>query len=148
MNNLLTKDDLFDVKNVILGQFSHDSDMEYELLTLHACAANLAKQIEMLINNTAKSGDSQLFQKQYEMLKSDHESVVAKIEKTENDMSEKRRKYAAISEFFKALEELEQSALSFSEDLWCSLVDKAVVSTDTITFVFKDGSEETLPIKF
>jgi len=70
-----------------------------------------------------------------------------KIETTENAITEKRRKHVTISEFFNTLEEIHNTELSFSEDLWTSLVEKAVVGKNTITFIFKDGSEETLPIK-
>lgn len=148
VTNILANDDYIEVKELILEQFAEDPILEDRLLTLQAQAANLSQQVEMLINNSAKTGNVQVFQKQYELLKSDHDSVVAKIETTENTISEKRRKYVTISEFFNTLEGLNQTTLSFSEELWVSLVEKAMVGKDTITFIFKDGSEETLPIKF
>ena len=147
VTNILANDDYMDVKGMILEQFADDPKLEDTLLTLQAQAANLTQQVEMLINSSAKTGNAQVFQRQYELLKTDHEKVVLKIETTENAITEKRRKHVTISEFFKTLEEIHNTELTFSEDLWTSLVEKAVVGKNTITFIFKDGSEETLPIK-
>ena len=147
VKNLLKNEDLLEVRDVILEPFMADPELDDRLLTLQAKAQNLSQQVEILINNSAKSGNVQLFQKQYDLLKTEHESVVKKIEETETAISEKHRKYVAISEFFNTLEELGDTELTFSEELWVSLIEKAMVGKDTITFIFKDGSEETLPIK-
>ena len=147
VKNLLKNEDLLEVRDVILEPFMADPELDDRLLTLQAKAQNLSQQVEILINNSAKSGNIQLFQKQYDLLKTEHESVVKKIEETETAISEKHRKYVAISEFFNTLEELGDTELTFSEELWVSLIEKAMVGKDTITFIFKDGSEETLPIK-
>lgn len=119
------------------------SRLEEQAAACQAKLAELTEQIEALIaENQQRALDQDAYQNKYTELDTTYRKTLARKTSLEADIAANTAKHAAITT---ALNDLAGEPVSdFHPAQWSALIDHAIVTEDTIRFVFRVGEEVTI----
>ncbi|WP_233050719.1 hypothetical protein [Schaalia cardiffensis] len=124
------------------------SDLEVEAAGLIAQIDQVAKKLESLISPNARvAQDQQAYEKTFNAAHQQHQALLAKRAAVVAAIKNKHNRLAAYRYYQQEPAKLDVDQLTFSPYLCVALLDKGTVSTgDTVTFQFRDGSMQVVPI--
>lgn len=118
-------------------------ELKTRLESLNQKAADIIILVENLIKqNSTEALNQDDFQKKYDSYDFEHKKIVNEIYTTELEIEKKKVQSKYLQAFIDDLNERPNILEAYDEDVWCYLVDKAVVNRDkSITFKFRNGKE-------
>ncbi len=101
----------------------------------------IAQMINSLIHENASTALNQVeYKRRYDKLCDRYEGLQADYSASLKQIEDKKDRLADINDYLSQLTKVEGRVDTFSQELWCGLVDYVEVG-DKLTFVFKDGAK-------
>lgn len=125
---------------------SDASSLELEAVGLVAQIEQVAKQLDTLIARNARIVEDQDdYEKAFNAAHTKHQELLAQHTDVLTKIRDKHNRLAAYRYYQQEIAAIDIDRLAFSPYLCVSLLDDATVSADgSITFTFRDGSEQTI----
>ena len=115
-------------------------ELEAEAASLQDELHIVAQRINGLIHENARTALNQVeYKRQYDELCSRYEGLQATHNAALKQIKDKKDRLADVNDYIARLTKVEGTADTFSQELWCGLVDFVEVG-DQLTYVFKDGT--------
>ena len=114
-----------------------------KLNTLNSKSKEIVVLVESLIQqNASKALNTDEFEKRYYDYDNQYNTITEKITNVELEIQDRKSKAKCLKAFVEELEKRSTILKEFDEDVWCYLVEKAIVYRDgTVGFVFRNGVE-------
>ncbi|HCG62361.1 MAG TPA: recombinase family protein [Sphaerochaeta sp.] len=141
---------IISTKDEIIGNFgkitedifdtSHD---EETLETVKTERLGIVSRMEQLYTENASTAmDQQTYQSRFDQLSNQYSEINEQLTALEGVIRERKARKTKMELFLKALKKQERLVTEFTDNLWHSLADHAVIrSKDDVRFIFKNGME-------
>lgn len=94
----------------------------------------------LVSRNATETMNQDDFRKKYKAYDDEHQEIARKIEELETEISNRKAKTKYMDSFINDLATRPLVLENWEDDVWCYLIDKAVVNRDaSITFEFRNG---------
>ena len=117
--------------------------LQKDIETLTTKAEDIVVLAENLITrNATQAMNPDEFESRYESYDNEHNQLIEKITKKQNQIKERKSKAICLKAFIKELRERETILNEFDEMVWSYLIEKATVNRDgSVSFLFRNGVE-------
>ena len=96
---------------------------------------------QMIRQNASVAQDQTEYNKRFDALSQKFKEAEAKKDAVAQQISDIRDRRGTMEDFLRILKQQDGEVTTFSEKLWCGLLDYATAYTDgRLTFTFKNGS--------
>jgi len=96
----------------------------------------------LVSRNATETMNQEEFKKKYKFYDDEHQEIIRKIEELETEISNRKAKAKYMDSFINDLATRPLVLEDWDDDVWCYLVDKAVVNRDgSIVFEFRNGKK-------
>lgn len=140
LNQIISKDNLVEDILEIASMFKDNTGLQAEIEILMDKRKILEKEINNLVAESSKSKDVEGFRKRYDAMVDEYETTSATIIEYQEKIDSNNGKYEKITRYAKHLEALQEPITEFDDELWLTLLDKAIVGEESITYIFNDGA--------
>ncbi|MEW6903277.1 recombinase family protein [Trueperella pyogenes] len=125
------------------------TDLRLQADRISAQAATVGEAIEKLIATNARVAQNQNdYQQRFDTLSAEHTDLLQQHACILDEITDLQNRLNAYQHYKINIAELDANQIEFAPYLWHTLTDHAKVTTDgTITFVFRDGGTQTIPLK-
>ena len=108
----------------------------------------VSELVKKLINsNSTTAQDQTKYQERYNELSARYEKAKKTYEDAVIAKGVKRDKSKTIERFIDSLQEIDGPLIEWSDSIWISMIDKAIVDKDFMEFQFKNGKKEKVMYK-
>jgi DNA invertase Pin-like site-specific DNA recombinase len=137
------KDEIIRNFKTIKDSVFDSSDDEFKLRSLEAERLEIIALVDQLTaKNASTVMDQEIYQARYEKLSDRYRDIEARISALNQSMQDRLYRKTKTDLFLKGLKKQEGVVTEFTETLWHSLADHAVVnSKEDVRFIFKNGME-------
>jgi hypothetical protein len=135
------KDDIISTFEKITDDIFDTSANEAQLESVQAERSKIVSRMEQLnAENANVAMDQGIYQRRFAQLSERYAEVGKRLAALEDAIRERRSRKTKTELFLKALKKQERLVTEFSEHLWYSLADHAVIhSKEDVRFIFKNG---------
>lgn len=120
------------------------SQLEKEVEELKKKLSEIESQIEGEIRmNSMMAQDQEEYTRRYNTLCDRFSKIEEEIAIKENSIKDLIARKQQAQDFCKSIDNLKGKALQWDDELWATLVEKAVVTPDGIEFIWNDGTDIT-----
>ncbi len=122
------------------------SELETKIAELNQKAEDIVVLVKNLIEqNSTEALNQDEFQKKYDSYDLEHKNIINEIEAVSLEIEKKKCQAKYLQAFIEDLSSRPNVLEAYDEDVWCYLIDKAIVNRDSsITFQFRNGKEITI----
>ena len=117
--------------------------IEEEISNLTMRENDIVVLVENLVErNSTEPIDQTEFQRRYNELDEEHSFIIKRIEELSSEIESKKAQAICLESFIKDLDNMPGVIDEFDDNLWSTLIDKAIVNKDgTIKCIFMNGRE-------
>jgi hypothetical protein len=142
------KDEIIRTLEKITEDILDTSADEAQLEAVKVERRQVASRMEQLTTENASTAmDQSTYQDRFDRLSKEYTEVNKQLTVLESAIHERRSRKTKTELFLKAMRKQEGMVTEFTEHLWHSLADHAVIhSKEDVRFIFKNGMEVKVPI--
>ena len=146
VNCILDNQSLIEDILLVAGLYEDNSECESELQITNDKLRIIEEETRTLVEQSSKSSDIETYRKRYDALLDEYEKLRKKAIDLQQHIESRKAKHERILRYARTLQAVSSPVMEFDEDLWFSLLEKAIVNKASITYVFRDGTKQEINI--